>query len=254
MSSYVQLINNLEQLKLTKIKEYIPNYLDDNIKNNLSIIDILKELTDKEIEFREDRAAQINLTISNFPYHKTINDFDFSYQPNISKNQILDLCSLRFIETNSNILFIGSSGVGKTHLATSIGMEASSKRLSTYFIHFNDLMTKIKKAYQENRQESVVKHYSKYRLLIIDEIGYLPVEKEYSNIFFQLIAARYEKKSTIITTNQPLSKWGEVFNDNTIATAIIDRLVHHSSVIKITGKSYRIKDMILDESETNEED
>lgn len=254
MSSYVQLINNLEQLKLTKIKEYISNYLDDNIKNNLSIIDILKELTDKEIEFREDRAAQINLTISNFPYHKTVNDFDFSYQPNISKNQILDLCNLRFIETNSNILFIGSSGVGKTHLATSIGMEASSKRLSTYFIHFNDLMTKIKKAYQENRQESVVKHYSKYRLLIIDEIGYLPVEKEYSNIFFQLIAARYEKKSTIITTNQPLSKWGEVFNDNTIATAIIDRLVHHSSVIKITDKSYRIKDMILDESETNEED
>lgn len=254
MSSYVQLINNLEQLKLTKIKEYIPNYLDNNINNNLSIVDILKELTDKEIEFREDRAAQINLTISNFPYHKTINDFDFSYQPNINKNQILDLCSLRFIETNSNVLFIGSSGVGKTHLATSIGMEASGKRLSTYFIHFNDLMTKIKKAYQENRQESVVKHYLKYRLLIIDEIGYLPVEKEYSNIFFQLIAARYEKKSTIITTNQPLSKWGEVFNDNTIATAIIDRLVHHSSIIKITGRSYRIKDMILDESDNDNED
>jgi DNA replication protein DnaC len=254
MSSYVQLVNNLEQLKLTKIKEYIPNYLDDNVNNNLSIVDILKELTDKEIEFREDRAAQINLTISNFPYHKTVNDFDFTYQPNISKNQILDLCSLRFIETNSNILFIGSSGVGKTHLATSIGMEASSKRISTYFIHFNDLMTKIKKAFQENRQESIVKHYSKYKLLIIDEIGYLPVDKEYSNIFFQLIAARYEKKSTIITTNQPLSKWGEVFNDNTIATAIIDRLVHHSSIIKITGRSYRIKDMLLEESETNNED
>src|SRR5574344_453713 len=254
MSSYVQLVNNLEQLKLTKIKEYIPNYLDDNVNNNLSIVDILKELTDKEIEFREDRAAQINLTISNFPYHKTVNDFDFTYQPNISKNQILDLCSLRFIETNSNILFIGSSGVGKTHLATSIGMESSSKRISTYFIHFNDLMTKIKKAFQENRQESIVKHYSKYKLLIIDEIGYLPVDKEYSNIFFQLIAARYEKKSTIITTNQPLSKWGEVFNDNTIATAIIDRLVHHSSIIKITGRSYRIKDMLLEESETNNED
>lgn len=255
MSSYVQLINNLEQLKLTKIKEYLPNYLDDNINNNLSVVDILKELTDKEIEFREDRAAQINLTISNFPYHKTINDFDFNYQPNINKNQILDLCSLRFIETNSNILFIGSSGVGKTHLATSIGMEASTKRISTYFIHFNDLMTKIKKAYQENRQEAVIKHYSKYKLLIIDEIGYyLPIEKEYSNIFFQLIAARYEKKSTIITTNQPLSKWGEVFNDNTIATAIIDRLVHHSSIIKITGRSYRIKDMIIDESDLDDKD
>ena len=254
MSSYVQLINNLEQLKLSKIKEYIPNYLDDNIKNNLSIVDILKELTDKEIEFREERAAQINITISNFPYHKTINDFDFSYQPNISKAQILDLCSLRFVENNYNILFIGSSGVGKTHLATAIGMEASQKRISTYFIHFNDLMTKIKKAYQENRTEAVVKHYSKYKLLIIDEIGYLPIEKEYSNIFFQLIAARYEKKATIITTNQPFSKWGEVFNDPTIATAIIDRLVHHSYVIKITGKSYRIKDLLPDDISSSDED
>ena len=146
MSSYIQLINNLDQLKLSKIKEYIPNYLDNNIKNNMSVVDILKELTDKEIEFREERAAQINITISNFPYHKTINDFDFSYQPNIRKPQILDLCSLRFVENNDNILFIGSSGVGKTHLATAIGMEASQKRISTYFIHFNDLMTKIKKA------------------------------------------------------------------------------------------------------------
>ncbi len=253
MSSYIQLLNNLERLKLTKIKEYLPNYLDESIKNNLSIVDIIKELTDKEIEFREERAAQINLTISNFPYHKTIDDFDFNYQPNINKAKILDLCSLRFVENNDNILFIGSSGVGKTHLATSIGMEASSKRISTYFIHFNTLISKIKKAYQENRHEAVIKHYSKYKLLIIDEIGYLLIEREYSNIFFQLIAARYENKSTIITTNQPLSKWGEVFGDPTIATAIIDRLVHHSTVIKITGRSYRIKDLVMDEEiETND--
>lgn len=114
-------------------------------------------------------------------------------------------------------------------------------------------MTKIKKAYQENRQEAVIKHYSKYKLLIIEEIGYLPIEKEYSNLFFQLIAARYEKKSTIITTNQPLLKWGEVFNDNTIATTIIDRLVHHSSIIKITGRSYRIKDILIEDDDVNKE-
>lgn len=130
-------------------------------------------------------------------------------------------------------------------------MEASSRRVSTYFIHFNDLMNKIKKAYHENRHETIIKHYCKYKLLIIDEIGYLPIEKEYANIFFQLIAARYEKKSTIITTNQPLSKWGEVFNDNTIANAIIDRLVHHSSIIKIAGRSYRIKDKLVDDKDTN---
>lgn len=251
MGTYIQLINNLENLKLLKIKEYLPNYLDNNVENNMSLSEILKELTDKEIEFREERAALINLTISNFPYHKKLKDFDFSYQPGVNKNQIQDLCSLRFLETNDNILFIGSSGVGKTHLAVSIGMEASSRRVSTYFIHFNDLMNKIKKAYHENRHETIIKHYCKYKLLIIDEIGYLPIEKEYANIFFQLIAARYEKKSTIITTNQPLSKWGEVFNDNTIATAIIDRLVHHSSIIKIAGRSYRIKDKLVDDKDTN---
>ena len=252
MSSYVQLVNNLEKLKLTKMQEYIPNYLDDNITSQKSFVELLKELTDQEINFREERAAQINLKVSNFPYHKTMEDFDFSYQPAISKTQMLDLCTLRFIETCDNILFIGSSGVGKTHLATAIGIEATTKRYSTYFIHFNDLMNKIKKAYQENRHDAVVKHYTKYKVLVIDEIGYLPIEKEYACIFFQLIAARYEKRSTIITTNQPLSKWGELFGDVTIATAIIDRLVHHSKVIKITGKSYRIKDVTIDDPQNDD--
>ena len=250
MSDYIKLLNNLDQLELTKMREVFPKYVDSAAKLDKSITEILKELTDIEIDFREERARQINLTISHFPFHKTLNDFDFSYQPSINKNQILDLLSLKFIEENENILLIGSSGVGKTHLATSIGIEASSKRFSTYFIHFNVLMEKLKKAAAEGRVESIVKHYSKYRVLIIDEIGYLPVDKGAAYGFFQLIAARYEKRPTIITTNQPLSKWGDVFGDYTIANAIIDRLVHHSHIIKITGQSYRIKDkLIYDEEE-----
>lgn len=251
MSTYTQLINNLDQLSLTKIKEIIPNYMDSAVVNEKSAIEIMKELTDKEIEFREERARQINLKISHFPFHKTIEDFDFSYQPSINKNQILDLLSLRFIEQNENLLFIGSSGVGKTHLATSIGIEASSKRYSTYFIHFNSLMEKFKKAANEGRIEAVVKHYSKYRILIIDEIGYLPIDKDVANGFFQLVAARYEKRPIILTTNQPLSKWGDVFGDYTLANALIDRIVHHSHIIKITGQSYRIKGKLLYDEESD---
>lgn len=241
MTNYNELTNNLEILKLEKMKEILPNAITNSVKNNVGLQDSLLELTKAKIEFRDERAKKINITVSNFPYIRTINQFDFSYQPAINKNQILDLASLRFIEEKTNIIFIGSSGVGKTHLATSLGIEAASQRISTYFINFALLMEKIKKATQENRLESVIKHYLKYTVLIIDEIGYLPIDRESSYGFFQLIASRYEKKPVILTTNQPFSKWADVFGDVVIANAIIDRLVHHCEIIKITGNSYRLK-------------
>lgn len=240
-SRYQELLSHLEKLKLETMKEYLPNIIESVNNKEITFIEALNELTDKELQFRLERAARINLKISNFPYEKRITDFDFGYQPSINRNQIDDLMSLRFVENKENILFIGSSGVGKTHLATSIGIEASSKRISTYFINCHVLINKLVKAYHENRHEAVLKQYFKSQLLIIDEIGYLPIDKLGANLFFQLIAMRYEKKPTIITTNIPLSKWADTFSDATLASAILDRLVHHSTIIKITGKSYRLR-------------
>ena len=134
--------------------------------------------------------------------------------------------------------------MGKTHLATSIGIESARNRYSTYFITFHELITQLKKALLENRLETRLKHFAKYKILIIDEIGYLPIDLDASNLFFQLIAKRYEKHCTIITTNSNFSKWPDIFGSPTIANAILDRLLHHSHIISIKGPSYRIQSKI----------
>lgn len=240
---YAKLINNLETLKMEKTVTYIKDYLDVVAKKEIGLMEALIHLTDIEIEHRTAIASKTQITVANFPYVKRLSDYDFTFQPLINKSQLYDLATLRFIENKENILFYGTPGVGKTHLATSIGIEAASKRQLTYFISCHDLIQNLKKAYDENRLEARLKHYNKYRVLIIDEIGYLPVDKLGANLFFQLITKRYEHTSTIITTNQPFSKWGEVFSDITLANAILDRLLHHSHVIKIIGPSYRTKNV-----------
>jgi len=222
----------------------LSTYLDEINENNISFLDALFNLTEKEIEFKEQRASEFNIRVAGFPFIKTLDKFDFAFQTSIKKNEIMDLATLRFIEEKKNILLLGSSGVGKTHIATAIGIEAAKKRLSTYFISCHDLITKLTIAHSENRLKDALKTFNKYKLLIIDEIGYLPVDRNGANLFFQLITKRYEKTSTIITTNQHFSKWGEVFSDNMLANAILDRLLHHSYVFNITGDSYRIKDII----------
>lgn len=222
---------------------YVPTYLDTVVKDNVSVLDALIHLTDKEIEYKNEMASKIQITVAGFPFVKKVEDFNFDFQPSVNKAEIKDLCTLRFIENKENILFYGTPGVGKTHLATAIGVEAASKRYLTYFISCHDLIQNLRKAYNENRLEARLKHYNKYKLLIIDEIGYLPIDKLGANLFFQLITKRYEHNSTIITTNQPFSKWGDVFSDVTLANAILDRLLHHSHIIKIVGPSYRTKDV-----------
>ncbi|QVK16935.1 IS21-like element helper ATPase IstB [Mycoplasmatota bacterium] len=244
LNNYNKLLNNLETLNLNLFRANIDSYLNLIAKGEKNIVDSLYELTEYEMNFKRERAITSCVKVANFPFLKTLDDFDFGFQPSINKDEILNFKYLKFIENNENILLIGSPGVGKTHLATSIGIEAAKSRKSTYFISCNDIILQLKRAHLENRLETRLKFFTKYRVLVIDEVGFLPLDTESSNLLFQLIARRYEKKSTIITTNKPLSKWGEIFGDSVLANAILDRLLHHSHVINIVGRSYRTKDKI----------
>jgi len=248
-TNYQQLQQNLEYLKLKQMGIHLNEVIDFSIKNELSFIDTLIKLTNYEIDVREQNMIHAMVKVAAFPHLKEIKDFNFDFQPSINQQQILDFQSLRFIEENENIVFLGPSGVGKTHLATAIGITAAKKRTSTYFMKCHDLIQNLKKARLENRLESRLKHYTKYKLLIIDEIGYLPIDPEDAKLFFQLIDARYEKRSTIFTTNVNFKSWDEIFPEPKLANAILDRILHHASVVTIVGDSYRLKHHLTSESE-----
>ena len=243
-STFEQLNNSLEKLKLLQMKKYLSEVTDFVSSNKLSFSDGLLKLCNYELDYKVEVASKSMIKAAAFPFIKTIDDYDFDFQPKLNKQEILELTSLKFIEELKNIVFLGSSGVGKTHLATSLGIVAAKKRYSTYFIKCHDLLQQLKQAKVENRLDSRLKYLNRYKLLIIDELGYLPIDKEDSNLFFQLIDMRYEKKSTILTTNINFSNWDSVFYDAVVANAILDRVLHHSHVISINGRSYRVKDYI----------
>lgn len=240
MTTYHQVLNQLEILKLNHIRNLLPDYLENH--TSVSLLEGFSDLLTEEITSRERSVLSQQMKKAHLPYMKRLIDFDFRFQPKLNKADIVDLHTLRFLDKHENLLFVGNSGVGKTHLAISIALESIEKGHSAYFCSSNELVNHLLKAYHKGTLERALKRYAHYDLLIIDEVGYLPFSQDGASVLFQLINARYERKSTIVTTNIPLSQWGEFLQDKKLTNALLDRLVHHSKVIPITGKSYRMKD------------
>lgn len=249
-SAYARITNNLQFLKSKESLDVLDQTLDYVNTNNLSFVDGFLYFTEAQVERKKANLVSHSVNMAGFPKQKTLTDFDFDYQPSINQQQIYDLNSLRFIEKQENVVFYGNSGVGKTHLATAIGITAAQNRNSTYFIKCAELMDTLHKAHIEGRLSERLKKFTGYKLLIIDELGYLPISKEDSKLFFQLIDKRYERNSTIITTNINFSQWDEIFGDPLIADAIIDRLLHHATVVTIKGKSYRLQNLLYGDNES----
>jgi DNA replication protein DnaC len=189
-----------------------------------------------------EKQISLNTSLAKFPFVKTLEAFDFSFQPSIDIKKLRELATCTFIEGAENVVFLGPPGTGKTHLSVAIGLKAIGRGYRTLFTSAAALIVALNKAYAENRLEERLKAFCVPKLLIIDEIGYVPVDPHGAHLLFQLISRRYERGSIIITSNRGFGQWGEIFGDTIIATAILDRLLHHSIVINIKGESFRLKE------------
>jgi DNA replication protein DnaC len=238
---YEKLHRNLLKMDMGYLETRVDGLLEDIVTEGKDVGEILNTLLEEEINFRMERSIKTRIKLAKFPYQKTIDDFDFSFQPELDQQRVKNLFSLKWIRENGNVVFLGPPGVGKTHLAISLGMEACKNGFFSYFLTFQDLIEILKKAEEQNRLHRKIQTLGKYHLLIIDEMGYLPLGMEESNLLFQLVSKLYLKSSIILTSNRPYGEWGEVFPDESIAAAILDRLLENSMTVKITGDSYRIK-------------
>ncbi|MEA3388824.1 MAG: IS21-like element helper ATPase IstB, partial [Pseudomonadota bacterium] len=205
-------------------------------------IEALDELLGEELSLRENRRIKAALRMARLPVVKTLAGYDFSFQPSLDRNRILALAGLDFIERAEVVHLLGPPGTGKSHIATALAVEAVRAGKAVYFIPLADLIAQLTKAEREGTLREKIRFLARASLLVVDEIGYLPVTPGGANLFFQLVNARYEKGAMILTSNRGFAEWGEVFGDPVVATALLDRLLHHAVVIQIEGSSYRMRE------------
>jgi DNA replication protein DnaC len=244
-----------ERLGLHTVADAAPLLAEEAAKKNQSYTEFLERILRHEAEAADSRATDMIMKTASFPFLRTLEDFDFAFQASVSRKQMRELGSCSFIERKENLIFLGPPGVGKSHLAVALGMEAAKRRLKVKFTTCADMVTSLAQASRLGTYAARLRNYVRPSLLIIDEIGFLPLGAEEANLLFHVISHRYERGSIILTSNKSYGEWAEIFSgDAVIASAILDRLLHHSTTIAIRGQSYRLRDKLKAGIMTNKEE
>jgi DNA replication protein DnaC len=238
----MELESLLDKLKLDYLANQLDAVCEQAAQQELDYKSFLSQALNLEWQGRYQRGIETRLRQARLPWLKTLEQFDFDFQPSLDRRQVRELAGLSFVERAHNVVILGPPGVGKTHLSVALGFKAVEAGYSVLFLTLETLMTRLTKADNENRLEQTLKQLTYPKLLIIDELGYLPLTRFEASLFFRLIVRRYERASLIITSNKSFLDWGEIFNDHVLATAILDRLLHHSTTLNIKGESFRLKE------------